>query len=215
MACSWTVHLNYVLSQLLLLTTLSNSQTNNNGGSRCLFPDFMYSASGWDSGIRNEGRSSGLYVIFTDSVMLSIDYDNWRTPETESRCEQNLNDNKVLVSYPSGSESSGKPLVYKCIQFLQRSRHIVQMLESDPGDDPTLDLCEDSRLSMNNWIYVWMGTPDEYQSCNPVGGFNILDVYSPTLDHHFCQALSLPPRFALSINLFIYSNKRDSLIYLF
>ena len=156
---------------------------------KCHFPTFMYEAPGWDMGIRNEGRSSRFFIIFEDNSMVSIDYKNWHNPDIESLCVTSVGENKVIVSFPSDDT-----LLYKCIKFVKRSTHVVQLMESEPSLLINVTQCEDINMAINDWLLVWAGTPSEYQNCGLSGGYAIMDIYVPSRDQHFCQELSLPPR---------------------
>ena len=170
---------------IVILTGLRIQADDGN----CRFPDFMYEASGWDTGVRNEGRTSGSFIIFDESKMISIDYVNWHNPEKETLCLRSFEDEKVLVSFPSDNTT-----LYKCIKFIKRSEHVVQLLESESSATMDVIHCEDTSMAINDWLLIWAGTPDEYQDCGLTGGYSIMDIYIPTRDQHFCENLSLPPR---------------------
>ncbi len=173
------------LAVVLLMVLTSEAQEK-----ACTFPMFMYEAPGWDTGVRSEGRSSGSFIIFEEDRMVSIDYQNWDDPELQSLCVTNVGPNKTIVSFPTANNATA----FKCIQYVKRSDHVVQILESESSSTRDNSLCDDDNLILNDWPLVWASIPDEYQTCGFSGGFEILDIHIPSRDQHFCEGLSLPPR---------------------
>ena len=170
---------------VLILTGLRIKADDGN----CRFPGFMYEASGWDTGIRNEGRSSASFIIFEESKMISVDYVNWNNPEKETLCLRSFEGEKVLVSFPAEDTT-----LYKCIKFIKRSGHVIHLLESEPSESADVTHCEDTSMAINDWLLIWAGTANEYQDCGLTGGFSIMDIYVPARNQHLCENLSLPPR---------------------
>ena len=170
----------------IVLLTVLHTQADDG---TCTFPTFMLEAPGWDMGVRNEGRSSGSYIIFEESKMVTIDYENWSNPEKETLCVQSFEGDKAIVRFPSDDT-----ILYKCIKFIKRSTHIAQILESEPSTIMDVTQCDDSSLAINDWLMVWAEKPNEYQNCGMSGGYSIMDIHVPSRDQHFCQDLALPPR---------------------
>jgi hypothetical protein len=150
----------------------------------CLFPDHLIDSE-WhykvlsEHGARQTLQFSGNGLVVTDVVTPGHSYDLY--------CVERRGEHAFL--FESNTES---PKKYKCIEFLERGKSILQMKESSFSESS--NVCQNGQLVLDEWLLVsHKEMAKEIGRCPFSGGFN-LKMRDSKGNAHGCNYMELPMR---------------------
>ena len=109
----------------------------------------------------------------------------------EHECVNMIDLGKYIVRF---SDASGKDM-YKCIEFINRSKSILQMKSSKSSEEADLKSCNGHNLNLDPWLIVsYSLMKQEFTTCPFSGGYNMKIRDSNGIDHG-CNFRDLPMRF--------------------
>lgn len=156
----------------------------------CSFPSALHMEAKdppWFSHVKADGSRDAEYYI--RHKVMEIHYPKTKLPPVRWKCSMELRGRLMLKRQDHLVNS-----YYRCVQFVFRSRSIVQILWSQEVRTFDLGLCDDSNLKPDPWPLIWYGTlEDDYIPCPFNGGFDVKIVDSE-LGENGCNLMLRPMR---------------------
>lgn len=185
MAITWKVIYCHLLATLAFLSDKVYSE--------CEFPKFVQSTHPWTASYKNGGILTAYFKpdIMEASFCPSRDK---RCVKYERKCLNEVEEGKYIVEYTERTYSD-VPSEYLCIQFIQRSQHIIQLRMSNHLTHPSPNMCLDANLSLDKWpIISALMNKSPPIPCPFSGGYN-MKISSPrNPESEMCSRKVILPR---------------------
>lgn len=158
----------------------------------CIFPEHLQGQT-WYTKVRpTMGSRTALY--FKGSVMEmqeELIKTKYILDVMEKHCFSMVDLGTFIVKYLGDSGND----VYKCIQFVNRSKSVLQLKMSKASKEPDQNSCLENNLVLEPWLIVSYSLMEtEYAPCPFSGGYNMKIKDSNGFDHG-CNFMDLPMRF--------------------
>lgn len=139
-------------------------------GNACKFPRYLETSAIWTATYSDKSTFQG---YFQGNLLKASRCDTeGQCFQFTRKCLSKLDNNKYQVQHLSGGVS--KPIMYLCMQILERGRSIIQIRESQELYYRNPNSCNDEHLILDNWPMVTTENFEEQKiACPFSGGYNI------------------------------------------
>ena len=157
------------------------------GATDCQMPDFLISKPKWETQIRDEKRSTGMYVKFTATSITVTDFEGVRPTQKLYDIQKCFGSHKYLTKLKNENQ-------YVCFAIEEKSYYILKWSMSESTNHMADDICNDENLASSKWPLIWSHyEKTHYQTCPLIGGFN-MKIYDNDREKHLCDNYWLSPR---------------------